>query len=48
MPTVVQQTRYCPRCDRPFKAKSRILAWKLVLEHVKRAHPDYIDMMEDM
>lgn len=39
---------YCPRCDKPFTGKTRLLAWIKTKAHIKRSHPGYLeDMVED-
>lgn len=32
---------FCPRCDRPYTGKRLIEAWNTLIDHVKKAHPDY-------
>lgn len=44
---VLKQKAYCPRCDRKFFALTRVLAWAAVMKHIKKAHPDYLPMVQD-
>lgn len=44
MAPVVQ---YCPRCDKSFLAITTKKAWDMVVAHIKKAHPEYIDQLED-
>lgn len=46
-PFVLRQKAYCPRCDKKFFALTRVLAWASVMQHVKKAHSDYLPMMQD-
>lgn len=32
---------FCPRCDRPYTGKKLMEAWNRLIDHVKKAHPDY-------
>lgn len=39
---------YCPRCDRLYYSdKSHAESMRIMEEHLKKAHPDYLPMYED-
>ena len=42
------KTVYCPRCDRPFAAPTRIAALFKMRQHVKKAHPEYDPQWEEL
>lgn len=38
---------FCPRCDKPFKSLTKVIAMALMRAHLKKAHPDYIPLYEE-
>lgn len=41
------KTVYCPRCDKPFTAITRVAALFAMRQHVKKAHPEYDPRWEE-
>lgn len=44
---MMTQHAYCPRCDKKFFGLTRVLAWASVMAHIKKAHPEYLVMVQD-
>ncbi len=36
---------FCPRCDKEFKAPRKREAMSAMYKHLKKAHPDYYELM---
>lgn len=47
MPAAMSVSQFCPRCDREFKDHTKVLAWIRVVKHVRKAHPEFMPMIED-
>lgn len=44
---VIVPRAFCPRCDRPFLSDAESTALEKVSDHVKKAHPDMDNYIED-